>query len=125
MKKLFSLLLVAFFSLTLTACTTSKPVSTPVTPIVSSPVVPTSTAKTGYSLADVSLHKTASDCWTIIDGSVYNITAYVTSNQHPGGDNVSGACGIDASRIFANIRKHSSALTAEVLQQYYLGLEIK
>ena len=56
-----------------------------------------------YSSKDVSEHKTKSDCWTIINSSVYDITSYVQG--HPGGDNILSACGIDASEYFNGNKK--------------------
>jgi len=47
---------------------------------------------------EVATHKTAEDCWTIIDGSVYNLTSYIPN--HPGGSEILRACGIDASTLF-------------------------
>lgn len=56
-----------------------------------------------YSTNDVSEHKTKSDCWTIINGSVYDITSYVQG--HPGGDNILSACGKDATDYFNGEKK--------------------
>lgn len=54
---------------------------------------------TTFSMADVAKHHDASDCWTAIDGSVYNVTSWV--NQHPGGsDAIISLCGIDGSSAF-------------------------
>lgn len=50
------------------------------------------------SKAEVEKHNSASDCWTIIDGSVYDITTYVP--RHPGGDEILRACGADGSTLF-------------------------
>lgn len=68
----------------------------------SNPTVSTSgvsTATPTYSKADVAKHASASDCWTIVDGSVYNITSYIP--QHPGGvAQITQACGVDATDMF-------------------------
>ena len=50
------------------------------------------------SIDDVKNHDQKSDCWTVIDNSVYDITSYVQS--HPGGDNILSACGVDATEYF-------------------------
>lgn len=47
---------------------------------------------------DVAQHNTADDCWTIIDGNVYDITSYIP--RHPGGDDILRACGTDGSSLF-------------------------
>jgi cytochrome b involved in lipid metabolism len=51
-----------------------------------------------YTAADVAKHATKADCWTIISGSVYNITDFIP--QHPGGDEILRACGTDATTLF-------------------------
>lgn len=47
---------------------------------------------------EVAKHSSASDCWTIVEGKVYNITSYVRS--HPGGNEILRACGTDATTLF-------------------------
>ena len=52
-----------------------------------------------YSLMDVAAHSTVDDCWTIVDGNVYDISDYV--NRHPGGlDEILLACGQDGTSLF-------------------------
>ncbi|PKA55949.1 Cytochrome B5 isoform D [Apostasia shenzhenica] len=41
---------------------------------------------TNYSLSDVSLHTSKNDCWLIIHGKVYDVSAFL--DDHPGGDHV-------------------------------------
>jgi cytochrome b involved in lipid metabolism len=48
--------------------------------------------------SEVAQHDSASDCWTIIDGSVYDLTSYIP--RHPGGDDILEACGTDGSSLF-------------------------
>jgi cytochrome b involved in lipid metabolism len=48
--------------------------------------------------AQVALHNTKDDCWTIIDSTVYDITSYIP--RHPGGNNILSACGVDATAFF-------------------------
>lgn len=56
-----------------------------------------------YTVAEVALNNTRSSCWTIISGSVYNITSYIAS--HPGGvAAISQLCGKDGTLIFS--RQH-------------------
>lgn len=47
---------------------------------------------------DLALHNKADDCWTAINGKIYDITKYVP--QHPGGDEVLLACGTDGTSLF-------------------------
>lgn len=60
----------------------------------------TSTAGS-YTLAEVARHSTKGDCWTTINGSVYNVTAWIGS--HPGGqDAILSLCGKDGSAAFGD-----------------------
>lgn len=51
-----------------------------------------------YTKVQVATHNTESDCWTIISGSVYDITSYVP--RHPGGAEILRACGTDGTSLF-------------------------
>lgn len=52
-----------------------------------------------YSLADVAEHSSSSNCWSIIDNQVYDLTLYVS--KHPGGaDKIESICGKDGSEDF-------------------------
>ncbi len=53
---------------------------------------------TQYTLSEVATHNSEDDCWTVIDGSVYDITSYIP--RHPGGDEILRACGSDGSSLF-------------------------
>ena len=46
----------------------------------------------------VALHASEDDCWTIINGAVYDITDYIP--RHECGDNILSACGVDATSFF-------------------------
>jgi cytochrome b involved in lipid metabolism len=48
--------------------------------------------------AEVAQHDSREDCWTIIDGNVYDLTSYIP--RHPGGDDILEACGTDGSSLF-------------------------
>lgn len=57
-----------------------------------------------YTLADVSTHSNASSCYTVINGSVYDLTMWV--NMHPGGKQaILSLCGVDGTARFT--AKHS------------------
>jgi len=73
---------------------------------------------TTYTSAQVASHNTASDCWEIINGKVYNLTAFIP--QHPGGQSaVIAQCGKDATTVFNNGPHSASTLSA--LSAYFLG----
>lgn len=51
------------------------------------------------SLAEVSKHNNAGDCWVVISGKVYDVTRY--ANLHPGGAGAIDAyCGQDMTQAF-------------------------
>lgn len=51
-----------------------------------------------YTKDDVAKHNSASDCWFVIDGGVYDVTSFI--EKHPGGKVITMACGKDASLFF-------------------------
>ncbi len=56
---------------------------------------------TSFTTADVGQHSTDQSCWTMVNGSVYDLTSYI--NQHPGGpDQILSICGGDGSSLFAS-----------------------
>ena len=53
-----------------------------------------------YSLSDVAVHNTPSDCWLAINGSVYNFTSSPMMQQNA---NLSALCGSDATSTFSSM----------------------
>jgi cytochrome b involved in lipid metabolism len=53
-----------------------------------------------YTLADVAKHSTQKDCWTTVNGNVYDLTPFV--GKHPGGEAILKVCGIDGTKIFVD-----------------------
>lgn len=73
------------------------------------------TATGAFTATEVAKHNKASDCWSVVNGNVYDLTGYVTS--HPGGSSaIAGLCGLDASGAFGSqhgtATRPVSALTA-------------
>ena len=57
--------------------------------------------KSTIALSEVALHATVDDCWSVVNGNVYDLTQWI--NEHPGGSGpVESMCGIDASTPFNN-----------------------
>ena len=53
----------------------------------------------GYTMRDVSTHDTAQSCWSVIDGVVYDLTAWIS--DHPGGEAaILKLCGKDGTDAF-------------------------
>jgi cytochrome b involved in lipid metabolism len=87
------------------------------TEIVSA-IAPANVSNT-YTLAQVASNSTRASCWTVVDGIVYNITAYI--NSHPGGANsITRICGIDGSTMFNN--EHGAVSPQKnILTNYRIG----
>lgn len=65
------------------------------------PTTPTApqTPTTAYSATDVSRHAASSDCWIVVNSTVYSIAGYISS--HPGGRSaITNLCGKDATNGF-------------------------
>jgi len=93
---------------------TTKPTTTTKTP-----VTPTTTTTSSYSLATVATHNSATDCWTIIGGNVYNVTSWI--NQHPGGKQaIISLCGKDGTQAFDN-QHGGQAKPATELKSFLIG----
>jgi cytochrome b involved in lipid metabolism len=62
--------------------------------------IPSAENDTGtYTLSEVAEHHTREDCWTAIEGKVYDLTSYM--KQHPGGaGTLAWLCGIDGTKLF-------------------------
>jgi len=70
----------------------------------------TPTSNKTYSMKQVRKHKTATNCWTVVGKSVYNVTAWIP--QHPGGKApIIGMCGKRATTAFRAV--HRSSPTAK------------
>lgn len=53
----------------------------------------------GITMAVVATHNTASSCWTVIGGNVYDLTSWIS--QHPGGARaITQLCGTDGTALF-------------------------
>jgi cytochrome b involved in lipid metabolism len=73
-----------------------------------------------YSKSTVAKHNKASDCWTIVDGNVYNLTKFVA--KHPGGrKRIIRMCGRDASAAFHGQHSSGSRASTVVLKRYKIG----
>lgn len=74
------------------------------------------------TMADVAKHSSPSDCWSAIDGKVYNLTQWI--DRHPGGAVVIKAlCGKDGSAGF-NGQHQGQRRPADELARFLVG-EVK
>jgi hypothetical protein len=74
---------------------------------------------TGYTMEKVKANNSATSCWSVIRGKVYDLTNWIGS--HPGGSGaIRGLCGTDGSAEFAT--KHQGQSNPESrLTSYLLG----
>jgi len=67
---------------------------------------PSASSERALTMAEVSTHASADNCWTVIDGAVYDVTPFV--NRHPGGAAaIATLCGGDGTSLFDG--QHGSA----------------
>jgi cytochrome b involved in lipid metabolism len=85
----------------------------------SSGALPGTGTTAALTSAEVQKHNTGTDCWSVIKGEVYDLTAYV--KDHPGGANlIKAICGKDGSTSFAS--QHADAAKPKnILAAFALG----
>lgn len=107
-------------------CTT-KIITTASAPTVSATVPsvsPTAAAKPaqssgGYTMTQIASHNSAASCYSVVNGSVYDLTSFVAN--HPGGQAaIKSMCGTDATAAFA-AQHGSSGKPNSVLAQFKIG----
>ncbi len=53
-----------------------------------------------FTMTEVALHNTETDCYSVVSGNVYELTSWVS--KHPGGpEAIKGICGTDATAKFS------------------------
>jgi cytochrome b involved in lipid metabolism len=66
------------------------------------------------------MHNNEGDCWTIINGGVYNLTSWI--HEHPGGAQaILGLCGKDGSTAF-NAQHGGQARPENELSSFKIGI---
>ncbi len=90
------------------------------TPAATPTATPTPSATaSGYTMAQVAANNSAKSCWAVIEGSVYNLTAWI--NSHPGGSGaIISLCGTEATSSFKGKHGNQSRPAAQ-LSGYLLG----
>ncbi|MDB5224414.1 MAG: uncharacterized protein JWO43_36 [Candidatus Adlerbacteria bacterium] len=98
--------------------------SDPIVPITNPAATPTASTTTPatpgtYTLADVAKHPNKTSCWAAINGSVYDLTKWIS--QHPGGpDRILSICGKDGSSAF-NGQHSGDTKPAAMLATFKIG----
>jgi cytochrome b involved in lipid metabolism len=80
--------------------------------------VPETTAP--LTMAELVKHNSATDCWQLINGQIYDLSSYISSGSHPDGNTIIQGCGQDATTMFKKIGKHNGKAQA-ILPGYLLG----
>ena len=61
--------------------------------------VPLALGLDDYTAEEVARHNSSTDCWTIVDGYVYDVTSF--ARRHPGGaESIEEMCGVNASEEY-------------------------
>jgi hypothetical protein len=101
-----------------TSVASTAPMMKP-TPTPSPTPEPEITTQSGYTMAKVKENNSASSCWSVINGNVYNLTQWI--NSHPGGPSViRGLCGVDGTSSF-NGKHRGQGNPTSTLASYLLG----
>lgn len=80
----------------------------------------TNFGETTFTMAQVSSHGSDGDCYTVISGIVYDLTAWV--HQHPGGDrNILMICGIDGTSAYNSQHVHDKG-AQNILAGFEIGI---
>lgn len=112
---ILKILAVVLLALSLGGCTpTQAPEKSSETTLSGTQTVPKQ-EEILYTLEEVTTHNTPSNCWTIIDTTVADVTSFF--GKHPGGDEkLAKACGVDATEIFASVKKHDPNGYAKIME---------
>lgn len=98
------------------AATTPRTAATPTSSASSSAAA----LGSGMTLADVAAHGTVDSCWAAINGTVFDLTGWIS--RHPGGEAVIEAlCGTDATAAFAT-QHEGDREPNEELQGFEIGV---
>jgi cytochrome b involved in lipid metabolism len=101
------------------AAPAATPAAPAATPTPSATPTAEVTTQAGYTMEKVRENNSASSCWSIINGNVYDLTKWISS--HPGGRSaITGICGRDGTSSF-NGRHRGDGGPASVLTGYLLG----
>lgn len=112
-------------ALILAGCSqTNIPAATITPPPAATTETVTTTPATGsrvamYTMSDISQHNSESDCWLVIDSSVYDVTSFIT--DHPGGEEILNGCGKDATDLFKGQAKHGGPEAQTTLPTLKIG----
>lgn len=82
----------------------------------------TQDAGSTFTMDEISTHNSQQDCWTVIEGNVYDVTSFIP--DHPGGERILAACGIDATDLFTGkspMGRMHSQVARSILSKLQIG----
>lgn len=80
---------------------------------------PAPQAVDSYTLLDVATRNTPENCWTTINGKVYDLTVWIA--EHPGGERaILSLCGKDGTEAFMG-QHGGSARAGDTLAEFQVG----
>jgi len=89
------------------------------TPAATASPTPEVATASVYTMAKVKENNSATSCWSVINGKVYDLTKWI--NSHPGGSSaIKGLCGIDGTSSFT-AQHRGQGSPASTLAGYLLG----
>ncbi len=101
------------------APTPTPAVSAKPSPAATASPTPEVTTASAYTMAKVQENNSATSCWSVINGKVYDLTKWI--NSHPGGSSaIKGLCGIDGTSSFT-AQHRGQGSPASTLAGYLLG----
>ena len=113
--KLLAVIIISLISITPANAASSGGGSAPAPAPAQKPV----STNLPLTLDEVKKHNSADDCWSIIDGNVYDLTNWV--NSHPGGSSrITSICGNDGSSNFLGQHSNSNSAKSQ-LNRFELG----
>ena len=113
--KLLAVIIISLISITPAQAASSGGGSAPAPAPAQKPV----STNLPLTLDEVKKHNSADDCWSIIDGNVYDLTNWV--NSHPGGSSrITSICGKDGSSNFLGQHSNSNSAKSQ-LTRFELG----
>ena len=94
--------------------------STAVSSVMQEAVSSTASTPSGITMAEVQVHNSKGSCYTVVDGSVYDVTSFIS--LHPGGEaKILKVCGRDGTSLFFGEREHTAEAQAE-LAKHKIGI---
>lgn len=78
------------------------------------------TSQNTFTLSQISTHNSRSSCWSVINGSVYDLTSWIP--KHPGGEQaILALCGINGTSMYNN-QHGGSSRPAMILAGFKIGV---